>query len=70
MVRGFQRRTFGANEYLVAFGGGATAPVKLKEIAGWVCLADYENCNVPALDAVATDAESAAGTAAAAGRNI
>ena len=49
MVRGFKKNTFGANDYLVAFGGGRAEAVELKDAAWRVdCGAQF---GVPALDA-------------------
>ena len=39
VVRGFTWHTFGANEFLIEFGG-RTQPVKLKDAAGWRCEAE------------------------------
>ena len=51
MVRGFKKNRLGANDHLVAFGGGRAEAVRLKDAAWRVdCGAQF---GVPALEAKA-----------------
>ena len=55
VVRGFTWHTFGANEFLIEFGG-RTQPVKLKDAPGWRCEADPMQYTPPDLSKFAVPA--------------